>query len=65
MLSMLIIELLASTSNISWPEDADVFTFLVIGAAIGALLEVVGERTMTLSRDSKLLIASECCFIEV
>ena len=65
MLSMSIIELLASTSDDSWPKDADIFTFLVVGAPIGALSEVIGERTMTLSRDSELLNASEHCFVEV
>ena len=65
MSSMSIIELSARMSGDSWPEDWDIFAFLVAGVEIGPLLEVVGERTITLFRDSKLLIASEHCLIEV
>ena len=61
---MLIIDRSASTCKGSCPEAGDVLVFLDVGAALGVLSEVVGERMITLSRDSKLLSMSEVCFNE-
>ena len=44
----------ASTSKGACSEGGKVFVFLAVGAASGALSEVVGKRTITLSRDSEL-----------
>ena len=62
MSSMSIIDKSASTCEGSCPEAGNVLVFLDVGATSGVLSEVVGERMITLSRDSELLSVSEVRF---
>ena len=44
----------ASTCEGACSDNGEVFIFLAVSTASGALSEVVGERMITLSRDNEL-----------